>query len=792
MTTATATNEKLTAALAYAEKLGWAVLPLHSVNAEGTCTCGNPECDNSIGKHPRTKNGHLEATKDLDQITRWWAKWPDANIGVRTGAESGIVVIDIDPRNDGDNSIEDMEKEIGKLPDTVVQQTGSGGRHLIFNHPGKEVKCSRSELGSGIDVKGDDGYIVVAPSSNANGPYVWELSSNPLDVKIADLPQRLEQKLVENNDHQHQKPAALIPEKIPEGERNGTLVSLAGTMRRRGCEASEILPSLIKMNQRCQPPLDEAEVEKIAVSVSRYAPGENGDPSVSLVSAPGEGTGEIEWPVPQPLPEELPEVKEFEMALLPEAFRPWIEDISERMQCPPDFPAVASMVALGSVVGRQITIRPKREDDWQVVPNLWGAVVARSGLLKSPSMVDPLRPVHKLELDGRNDHDRAVQEYEAQKLIAEAEKKHHQEEIKKAVKQGKDASEHAAAAVAAEDVAPARRRYIVNDTTVEKLGEIMNPNPRGVLLFRDELTGFLKTMDREGHEADRAFYLQAWNGSGRFTYDRIGRGTIDIEAVCVSILGGIQPGPLSQYVRRAARGGADDDGLLQRFQLIVWPNVSKSWKNHDRTPDLMARMKAARVFEELDALDPEGGAVEPLPYQHFNTEAQEEFDQWRADLELRLRSDKEPPLMESHLAKYRSLIPTLALLIHLADSGQGQVGPQALKQAMAWGEYLESHARRVYAAAISPARSAARALADRLLARDLPEKGFALRDVYRNEWSKLADREDVQMAVDLLESLDWLRVSEERTPGRSRTRYLTNPLIFEADEHGKASRPAEA
>jgi hypothetical protein len=84
--------------------------------------------------------------------------------------------------------------------------------------------------------------------------------------------------------------------------------------------------------------------------------------------------------------------------------------------------------------------------------------------------------------------------------------------------------------------------------------------------------------------------------------------------------------------------------------------------------------------------------------------------------------------MESHLAKYRSLIPTLALLTHLADSGQGQVGPRALKQAMAWGEYLESHARRVYAAAISPARSAARALADRLLTRDLPEKGFALRE----------------------------------------------------------------
>jgi hypothetical protein len=275
MSAATATNEKLTAALAYAEKLGWAVLPLHSVNADGTCTCRKPECD-SIGKHPCTKNGHLEATKDLDRIRHWWAEWPDANIGVRTGAKSGIVVIDIDPRKDGDNSFEDLEKEIGKLPDTGEQHTGSGGRHLIFNYQGKEVKCSRSELGSGIDVKGDGGYIVVDPSSNANGPYVWELSSDLFDVKIADLPQRLEQKLVENNDHQHQKPAAPIPEKIPEGERNSTLLSVAGSTRRRGCTADEILPALLKLNERCEPPLPPTEVEQIAVSVSRYAPGENG------------------------------------------------------------------------------------------------------------------------------------------------------------------------------------------------------------------------------------------------------------------------------------------------------------------------------------------------------------------------------------------------------------------------------------------------------------------------------------------------------------------------------------
>ena len=141
--------------------------------------------------------------------------------------------------------------------------------------------------------------------------------------------------------------------------------------------------------------------------------------------------------------------------------------------------------------------------------------------------------------------------------------------------------------------------------------------------------------------------------------------------------------------------------------------------------------------------------------------------------------------MESHLAKYRSLIPSLALLIHLADNHDGDVGDQPLRQALAWGEYLESHARRVYAAAISPSRQAAKALANRLLARDLSD-GFGLRDVYRNEWSKLAARDEVQLAVDLLESLDWLRVQEELTPGRTRTKSLINPRICPGADLGEA------
>jgi putative DNA primase/helicase len=101
----------------------------------------------------------------------------------------------------------------------------------------------------------------------------------------------------------------------------------------------------------------------------------------------------------QPLPDPLPTVEPFKPKLLPEAFRPWIQDVAARMQCPMDFPAVSAMVGIASVVGQKIVIRPKKQDDWRVVANLWGGVVGRPGVLKTQAIQEPLRPLWRLEYD---------------------------------------------------------------------------------------------------------------------------------------------------------------------------------------------------------------------------------------------------------------------------------------------------------------------------------------------------------------------------------------------------------
>jgi putative DNA primase/helicase len=261
------------AALSYARR-GWRVFPLHNPVNSG-CSCGKSGCD-KVGKHPRTPHGLNDGTTDAAQIRRWWRQWPDANIGTVTGAVSGFVVLDVDPRHGGDPSLEDLTAKHGSLPDTTESLTGGGGRHLLFAHPGTPIhNDAGKKLGAGLDIRGDGGYVVVPPSRHASGQfYEWEASSHPNDVPLAPMPAWLVDRLRE---HRTTAPVNGQPSvdgaPIADGQRNVTLTSLAGSMRRRAMTADEIHAALAVVNlQRCQPPLPDDVVRRIAASVSRYIP----------------------------------------------------------------------------------------------------------------------------------------------------------------------------------------------------------------------------------------------------------------------------------------------------------------------------------------------------------------------------------------------------------------------------------------------------------------------------------------------------------------------------------------
>ena len=228
------------------------------------------------GKYPLTSHGHKDATKHTETIRHWWEIWPEANIGIRP---NGFFVLDEDPRHGGDETLATFEGEHGKLPNTPTQKTGGGGRHYLFKMAPELEGLGRfpKEVGPGLDLKFSNGYIVVAPSihPDTETTYEWIV---PLEVGIADPPRwlvdRILSKVRSGHRSKHTSATRIIPsESIPDGRRNDALVSLAGTMRRRGMCEEAIGAALRAENAlKCNPPLPEGEVAAIARSVCRYEP----------------------------------------------------------------------------------------------------------------------------------------------------------------------------------------------------------------------------------------------------------------------------------------------------------------------------------------------------------------------------------------------------------------------------------------------------------------------------------------------------------------------------------------
>ena len=227
------------------------------------------------------------------------------------------------------------------------------------------------------------------------------------------------------------------------------------------------------------------------------------------------------WPDPQPLPEGLAPVAPFDYAMLPDRLRPWVQDVAERMQCPPDFVAVPMVAALGSLIGRRCAIRPQAFSDWQELPNLWGCIVGRPGMMKSPAMMAALAPVVRLEARALEEWTAAQGQWRAESEIAKARAEARKGEATKALRKNPDALVDVASFLTPEaDEAPILRRYTVASATVEALAEKLIENPRGLLVVRDELPGWLAGLDREDAAELRAFLMTGWNGKDGWTFDR--------------------------------------------------------------------------------------------------------------------------------------------------------------------------------------------------------------------------------------------------------------------------------
>jgi hypothetical protein len=479
---------------------------------------------------------------------------------------------------------------------------------------------------------------------------------------------------------------------------------------------------------------------------------------------------------------------------LPDGLRDFVVDEAWRMCCPVEYVSAAILSIASSLIGANCAIRPKRADNWLIVPNLWGAIVGDPSQKKSPAMTAAARPLEHVIKKAKAEHAKALKAAMGLEAVNDAKKKAVKGKMDKAAKAGKfdelEQLKDEFNALTSEEIQPTLRRFKSNDPTTEKLGEMLRENPAGLLYVRDELVGMIATWDKQGREGDRQFYLEAWNGTDTYDTDRIGRGTVTIPNLCMTIFGGMQPDKLTAYLEQAS-DALGNDGLLQRFQLLVYPDLIP-WEYRDRMPNEHASKRVNRIFERLAEFDGWGASpARPgvkFPYFFFdNDAAQEVYIAWTTYLHAKI--DAEPdPLIRQHLTKYDKLFPALALVFHMIgmalDAGRSpQISADCAMRAAAWCDFLEQHARRCYGLLADSGLRAAQSLAKKLSGKELPKSlnpdDFTARDVRRYHWQYLNDEKAVEAALDWLENKGWLFRRDMDGPGigRPTEHYTLNPAV---------------
>jgi hypothetical protein len=268
-------NPLLAAALRYAEH-GIPIFPVHHP-LNGGCSCRKTNCG-SVGKHPMIKGWKEKATTDLDQISEWWEKWPDANIGMPTGSKSGSIVLDIDPKHGGVDSMSEWmaryeEKKLGK---TVLSMTGGGGVHALYKNNADCCVPNKVGLLEGVDIRSDGGFIVIPPSTHVSGgTYRWR--NSPFDHEVAEMPIWLRDLLTtpkhNNGDRTGRVTGEQILAGLKGGERDDKTFQFLRKARRGILTQDELEAVALMIQERCDSgdhPFTKEEALKCARSAYSF------------------------------------------------------------------------------------------------------------------------------------------------------------------------------------------------------------------------------------------------------------------------------------------------------------------------------------------------------------------------------------------------------------------------------------------------------------------------------------------------------------------------------------------
>ena len=755
---ANAETTTLKAALWYARH-GLPVFPVHNVR-DGQCSCGKVGCAHP-GKHPRTTHGFKDATKDLAQIRTWWKEWPDASIGVPTGPASGLLAIDIDPRNGGDSSWDSLILRHGLPPATAEQLTGGGGRHIVFRDPGVVLP---KELAPGIDVKGAGGYIIVAPSIHPSGqPYTWDgIEGAKALLNVAPTPAWLVAEFAAVRKPKNRTPAA-AGAKWGSGERNSRLTSLAGTMRRPGMTQAAIEAALLEENvRRCEPPLPDAEVRQIAASVVRYPP---------AATDPERSTEAWQEPIPfgTPPPDPIP------ASCLPAWLGAMVDATAQSTETPIDLGALIAIAVTSSCIAGKAVVSP--EPGYSEPVNLYTCPAMESGNRKTAVFTTLLEPVLEYE------RDRIAQAEPERKRLA-SERRTSEARIEKLRTKAASAADPSLLVREIQDleanlpVVPSVFRAHADDCTPERLASLMAEQGGRIAVFSDE-GGVFDLLS--GRYSKGVPNLDLWLKGHAVSPVRVDRADPRRAPILLDrphLTVGISPQPdVLESLRD--KPGFRGRGLLARF-LYGLPKSPLGYRKLE--PRAVPREVAQQYRDGIRRL------LEYAPKDaiqlRLSQAAYREWKEFQRAIEVQFRDGG----MLEGLKDWGSKLPGAALrlagVFHFVEQiGRVSIGAEisleTVARALELAACLISHARAVFALMErDPNIEHAQKLLSWIVRRG--QESFSIRDCFRAHQPRFKRVDAMLPVVGLLEQHEYIRREPHESSGGRRPSDVcqVNPAIL--------------
>ena len=473
--------------------------------------------------------------------------------------------------------------------------------------------------------------------------------------------------------------------------------------------------------------------------------------------------------------------------------------LEDNLQVPMDYLMFPMLAALAAILGRKIRMYPKQKDlTWVVVPNIYCVIVGGPGARKSPPISNVANLVKPLEKKAKDEFDDALKDYVVADESLETLINGSKAVLKAAVKSQINpvgAQQSLENLLKKKQTKPIEKRYTVGDITIEKLGVCLMGNPNGLLVVVDELASLLANFKKSGREGERAFYLMAANGNDSHRVDRMGRESIYLEGVCISIIGSIQPTVLKKFIIDSLKY-TGEDGFIPRFQFMLYPEPVV-FDYNDLPLDTIISEKMSRLVERLDSdlvIPPDRNNKDISQNDdesvnlHFDDEAQLIFIEWLKGVYKQSADKSVSPMMSSHLAKFGSLMPSLAVLFFMlewADSdednvivdGSVRVPKQHALRAAAVCDYLLLHAQKVYEMSEGKTvNEGAKILLRKIAAGDVA-RVFKRNEVKKKGWSHLNTPDKVNTAITDLEDNGWIRIEQQSSGTGKGGRPVENIVV---------------